>query len=104
MDRGLIDWQTTVCEAAELCVCTSGDNIQAPQGTVLSPFLFTIYTSDFKYNSESCYLRKFSKKYRVLMDHFVKWCGENHFQLNKRDHGGFQEEERLTFSGQNQCE
>ena len=25
----------------------------APQGTVLSPFLFTLYTTDFQYNSES---------------------------------------------------
>ena len=29
-------------------------DIRAPQGTVLSPFLFTLYTTDFQYNSESC--------------------------------------------------
>lgn len=28
----------------------------APQGTVLSPVLFVLYTSDFKYNSELCHM------------------------------------------------
>ena len=35
-------------------------NIGAPQGTVLSPFLFTTNTADFKYHTESCHLQKFS--------------------------------------------
>lgn len=42
----------------------------APQGTVLSPFLFTVYTSDFQYISESCHLCKFSD------DSAVVGCGE----------------------------
>ena len=29
----------------------------ALQGTVLSPFLFTLHTSDFQYNSEPCQLQ-----------------------------------------------
>merc|ERR1712035_43413 len=68
----------------------------APQGTVLSPFLFTLYTSDFQYNSESCHLQKYSDdsaivgcisdgqeaEYRELIGQFVKWCSNNHLILN----------------------
>ena len=32
----------------------------APQGTVLAPFLFTLYTADFIHNTDSCVLQKFS--------------------------------------------
>ena len=68
----------------------------APQGTVLSPFLFTLYTTDFQYNTGSCHLQKFSddsavvgcisegqeEEYRALVDNFVEWTGQNHLQLN----------------------
>lgn len=30
------------------------------QGTVFAPFLFTLYTSDFRNNSESCHIQKYS--------------------------------------------
>ncbi|KAI3365930.1 hypothetical protein L3Q82_009694 [Scortum barcoo] len=32
----------------------------APQGTVLAPLLFTLYTSDFFYNSELCHIQKYT--------------------------------------------
>ena len=68
----------------------------APQGTVLSPFLFTLYTTDFQYNFESCHLQKFSDddavvgcirgeeegEYRTLADNFVVWSEQNHLRLN----------------------
>ena len=68
----------------------------APQGTVLSPFLFTLYTTDFQHNSESCHLQKFSDnsavvrcireeeegEYRTLVDSFVEWSEQNHLRLN----------------------
>ena len=41
-------------------------NVGAPKGTVQSPFLFTLYTSDFQYCSESCHLQKFSDDSAVL--------------------------------------
>ena len=69
---------------------------ETPQGTVLSPFLFTLYTTDFQYNTGSCHLQKFSDnsavvgcisegqegEYRALVDNFVEWTGQNHLQLN----------------------
>lgn len=38
----------------------------APQGTVLSPFLFTIYTSDFKQNPSKYRFQKFSDDPSIL--------------------------------------
>ena len=77
---------------SDVVVSTTG----ALQGTVLSPFLFTLYISDLQYNSESCHLQKFSDdsavvgcisdgregEYRVLVDGFVEWAGKNHLLLN----------------------
>ena len=68
----------------------------APQGTVLSPFLFTLYTSDCRWNEESCHLQKFSddsavlglilkdneNRYREKVDYFVNWCKDNYLLLN----------------------
>lgn len=48
-------------------------NTRAPQATVPSPFLFTLYTSDFQYNSQSCHL---------LKSDFVEWCSRTHLLLN----------------------
>ncbi|TWW56114.1 hypothetical protein D4764_08G0001010 [Takifugu flavidus] len=71
-------------------------SIGAPQGTVLSHILFTLYTSDFCYNSEMCHIQRFAddtaivgcirddeeEEYRCLVRDFVAWCHNNSLQLN----------------------
>lgn len=77
---------------SDVLVCSTG----APQGTVLAPFLFTVYTSDFRYNTSSCHLQKFSddtvivgcvsegndQEYRQVFSDFANWCALNHLRIN----------------------
>ncbi|TWW63630.1 putative RNA-directed DNA polymerase from transposon BS [Takifugu flavidus] len=93
------DYLTNRLQYVRLCDCESNVVIcstGAPQGTVLSPFLFTLYTSDFSYNSDSCHLQKFSDdtaivgrvsegnelEYREVITNFVAWCELNHLCIN----------------------
>ncbi|KAI5106856.1 hypothetical protein C0J45_2494 [Silurus meridionalis] len=75
-----------------MIVCNTG----ALQGTVLAPFLFTIYTADFMFSSATCHLQKFSddsaivslitndndREYRGLIQNFVDWCQRSCLQIN----------------------
>jgi len=63
---------------------------------LLSSFLFTLYITDFQYNSGSCRLQKFSDdsavvscikdrqevEYGAVVDDCVDWAGRNHVLLN----------------------
>ena len=68
----------------------------APQGTVLAPFFFILYTSDCRHSDAMCHMQKFSddtaliglinngddRAYKEEIDSFVLWCDANFLQLN----------------------
>lgn len=68
----------------------------ALQGTVLSPFLFSLYTADFAYKSASCHIQKYSDdtavvacvkgedegEYRGLINACTDWSKRNGLILN----------------------
>ena len=78
----------------DLIVCFA--NTGTPQGTVLSPFLFTVYTSDCRSMMEKCPLIKFAddtamagligkddeSEFRSQVDNFVDYCDRNYIELN----------------------
>ncbi|XP_055493496.1 uncharacterized protein LOC129698391 isoform X1 [Leucoraja erinacea] len=69
-------------------VCNDG----APQGTVLAPFLFTLYTTDFNYKSDTCHVQKYSDDTAIMVcvrngqeeeyRNFCAWSEENCLILN----------------------
>lgn len=79
----------TVCQTK--CTVSQG----SPPETVLTPYLFILYTSDFTYNSGHC-LHKFpddstvvrgitngeEDEYRVVIQDFAQWCQHHSLQLN----------------------
>lgn len=67
-------------------------NTGAPQGTVLSPFLFTLYTTDFRVLSPAEVVKRISLSWlhqqraesedRSVGGDFVSWCNQSHLHLN----------------------
>ena len=74
------------------CITT---NTGAPQGCVISPVLFTIYTNDCSINSEHTSLIKFAddstiqgfiknseQSYFDSIEYFTNWCDDHYLLLN----------------------
>ena len=90
VDHDMVVWITDYLTSRPQYVRLQGSlsdavmcNTGAPHGTVLSPFLLTIYNSDFSFNSGTCHLQKWSaasmrtgrSSTEVLVESFVRWSG-----------------------------
>jgi hypothetical protein len=82
----------TSCEKSRSRVLNTG----APQGCVLSPVLFVLYTNDLHWDSENVFICKYADdtmitglvtsdnitEYLECIDFVNSWCSENYLQLN----------------------
>ncbi|XP_044126391.1 tenascin-X-like [Bufo gargarizans] len=99
MSHWILDYLTEHPQFVKSQGCVSDKLIcstEAPQGTVLAPFLFTLYTADFSINSPGCHLQKLSDdsaivslitgeddlEYRQGTQDYVDWCQWNQLQIN----------------------
>ena len=97
---GLIDYLTNHPQFVRLASCFTSDLVYTdtggPQGTCLSPFLFTLYTADCRNTHDECQTDKFAddiaqigqitddddRHYFQAFTDFVQWCDDNFLELN----------------------
>ena len=97
----ILEFLTNRTQYVNFCNSRSGvitTNTGAPQGCVVSPVLFTIYTNDCSINTNSTKLIKFAddstiqgliqnddeREYFDFIDVFTNWCDEHFLLLNVR--------------------
>eukprot|EP00918_Siedleckia_nematoides_P033224 GHVU01072129.1.p1 GENE.GHVU01072129.1~~GHVU01072129.1.p1 ORF type:complete len:116 (-),score=17.15 GHVU01072129.1:75-422(-) len=91
----LTDRKQHVC-LHNICSSDVTLNTGAPQGTVLAPVLFTLYTNDWVSHSNTCQIIKYeddtalvgcisdndANDYRKEIEDLVKWCEQINLSLN----------------------
>ncbi|GFS25351.1 Battrachocottus baikalensis orf1 and orf2 genes [Elysia marginata] len=96
----VLDYLTSRPQFVQLNASINSDvlttNMGAPQGTVLSPFLFSLYTSDSRSSNDDCVFDKYADDtvqiglitdnddsvYVEQKDVFINWCKNNYLVLN----------------------
>ena len=89
----ILNYLTSRPQHVKLCDTIRSDvhfaNTGAPQGTVLSPFLFSVFTADCRFSHPNCdtvltglISNDEDSHYRQEIGDFVRWCEGNYLVLN----------------------
>lgn len=102
VDNSMVTWITNYLtqrpQYVRLQGCQSSvlmSNTGVPLGTVVSPFLFTVFTLDCRFSAATCHLQKFSDdtsivgcikndedgEYRGVVEEFTRKAALNHLLL-----------------------